>query len=100
MNAHPATKLTKKNLLGCIVGLLLNPLIFIFVTYFMDKYRHSTTPYEECQIEMQQTGMNLDCEDDDADWYKKKKVSKYSAIAPKSSSKSGFGMFGSSSSGG
>lgn len=99
MNAHPATKLTKKNLLGCIVVLLPNPFIFIY-GYFMLKNPHSTTAYEECQIEMQQTGMNLDCEDDDADWYKKKKVSKYSAIAPKSSSKSGFGTTGSSSSGG
>jgi hypothetical protein len=87
---------------GCIVGIIFFVLILplsIFLLFTSSK-KNPTTAYDECQIEMEQTGIDLDCDDDDADWYKKKKVSKYTAVAPKSTMKSGFGTAGSSSSGG
>jgi hypothetical protein len=59
------------------------------------------TAFDECQQEITLTGIELNCEDDESDWYKKKKYKSKSAVsavsaaaAYKSSSssvKSGFG---------
>jgi hypothetical protein len=59
--------------------------------------------YEECQYEMELTGVELDCDDDESSWYKTKKYkSKYASATSSSSgfSKSGYGNAGASKSSG
>ncbi len=62
--------------------------------------------YEECQYEVESTGIQLDCDDEDSDWYKmkgyKSKVAKSKYAKPSSfgSGKSGFGSGGGSFFGG
>ena len=49
--------------------------------------------YEECQYEMESTGVMLDCEDEDSDWYKSKGYYKSKKVKSSyyKSSRSGYG---------
>jgi hypothetical protein len=58
------------------------------------------TAYEECQYEMELTGVQLDCEDDDSDWYKKKGYYKSKKVKSSYYKSSGSGYGSGYSSGG
>ena len=100
MNARPSFTWSKQKMLGCLlVFILFNP-ISLFLYYTLLKKDTPRTAFDECEIEMKRTGIELDCDDDDADWYKMKKIKKNAIIAQSSPIKSGFGTTGSSSTGG
>lgn len=87
-----------------ITGLIMFPIwaISFIIDDFKNNDAEQTTAYEQCALEMEQTGVDLDCNDDDADWYKKKqyKSKTDSVFFASSSKKSGFGSSSSSSGGG
>jgi hypothetical protein len=79
---------------------LLGSLFFIF-PYFV-YYYFNFTAYDHCKLEMEQTGVDLDCDDGDADWYEKEgyehRTDTVSIITHLK--KTGFGLMSSSSGGG
>jgi hypothetical protein len=72
----------------------------VFMTGCVSDLPPEPTAFEECVYEMELTGVQLDCDDDEGDWYKKKGYkSKKAKSYYYSSSKSGYGSSGYSSGG-
>jgi hypothetical protein len=73
------------------LALTLTASVPLTLTGCVDALYQDPTAYEECLYEMESAGIQVDCDDEDSDWYKKKGYKSKSAVSSYMKSRSGYG---------